>query len=83
MTPPTIDLETPLRRNLKSVILNGSLNRFKDPLLVLKPELGPVPRGPYTGSQSQNRSATRRQVVQIHIRDRAFELVCPIVAFDV
>lgn len=66
---------TPLRIDLKGVILDGSLNRFKDPLLVLKSEPGPVSRGPHPGSQSQNQSATRRHVVQIHIRDRAFELV--------
>lgn len=63
------------RFNLESVIIDGISNRFKNPQLVIKPEVEPGFRHPNVGSQSGNRLPTRRQVLMVHVKDKASELV--------
>src|SRR5690242_12297122 len=62
-----------LRFNLDAVFLSGSLNSFKDPQLVLRTQVGPLPRVPYTGNRS--RVPVTRHVLMIHVKDKANELV--------
>lgn len=62
-----------LRFNLDAIFLSGSLNSFKDPQLVLKTQVGPLPRVPYTGNRS--RVHVTRPVLMVHVKDKANELV--------
>jgi len=62
-----------LRRfDLASVSINDSLNKFKDPQLVLKTQVDLAPRVPYTGSRA--RKSVWRHLLLIHVRDKADEL---------
>ncbi|KAK1831111.1 hypothetical protein QBC39DRAFT_307610 [Podospora conica] len=70
-----------LRFNLDAIFLSGSLNSFKDPQLVLKTQVGPPPRVPYTGSRS--RVPVTRHVLMVHVKDKANELeMLDLDAFD-
>ena len=62
-----------LRFGLEAVFLSGSLNSFKDPQLVLKTQVGPLPRVPFTGNRS--RVSVTRHVLMVHVKDKANELV--------
>lgn len=62
-----------LRFTLDAIFLSGSLNSFKDPQLVLKTQVGPLPRVPYTGNRS--RVPVTRHVLMVHVKDKANELV--------
>ncbi|KAK4453849.1 hypothetical protein QBC34DRAFT_393545 [Podospora aff. communis PSN243] len=58
--------------DLENVFLSGTLNRFKNPQLVLKSHYGPAPRTPFTGLQTQTSDV--RHLLMVHVSDRANEL---------
>ncbi|KAM7207499.1 hypothetical protein V8F20_002185 [Naviculisporaceae sp. PSN 640] len=62
------------RFELESIIIDGVLQRFKDPQLVIKPELDPGSREFSTGPRSGDRPRPRRQVLMVHVKDKATEL---------
>ena len=62
-----------LRFDLEGVVIDGSLNSFKNPQLVLKTQHGQAPRVPYTGIRS--RLSARRHILMVHVKDKATELV--------
>ncbi|KAK4219939.1 hypothetical protein QBC37DRAFT_74508 [Rhypophila decipiens] len=62
------------RFNLESVILDGSLNKFKEPQLVIKPELETTTRQSYNGAPSKDQPPSHRKVLMVHVKDKAHEL---------
>lgn len=63
-----------LRFDLQSTCIDDKPNVYKDPKLVLKPQLDLAPRRPYTGSRP--RMPVWRHFLMVHIKDKADELVC-------
>ncbi|KAK4654839.1 hypothetical protein QC762_407030 [Podospora pseudocomata] len=71
---PTPQPRRPIRRfELQDVRFNGRSSFYKDPQLVLKPQLDLVPRRPVDGSRL--RMPLWRNYLMIHVKDRAEELV--------
>ncbi|KAK3316185.1 hypothetical protein B0H66DRAFT_284355 [Apodospora peruviana] len=63
------------RFELECVSIDGSVNRYKNPQLVLKPELVPGLRMALTASQTRlGRSSRVRHVLMVHVKDKADEL---------
>lgn len=65
---------TILRFDLATVSIDGRPNVYRDPQLVLKPQLELAPRRPYTGSRP--RMPVWRHFLMVHVKDKADELVC-------
>ncbi|KAK0708351.1 hypothetical protein B0H67DRAFT_590067 [Lasiosphaeris hirsuta] len=61
-----------LRFKLENISINGSPNGYKNPQLLLKSQVDPVPCVPYTGSQTQ--MPVRRHLLMVHVKDKADEL---------
>ena len=64
---------TILRLNLASISINDKPNVYKNPQLVLKPQLELAPRTPFTGSQP--RMPVWHHWLMVHVKDKADELV--------
>lgn len=64
---------TILRFPLESICIDDKPNVYKNPQLVLKPQLEVPPRRPYTGSHP--RMPVWRHFLMIHVKDKADELV--------
>ncbi|KAK3332016.1 hypothetical protein B0T19DRAFT_92165 [Cercophora scortea] len=65
---------TQIRRfSLQSISINDAMNGYKTPQMVLKTQVDPAPRMPYTGSQT--RTPVLRHWLMIHVKDKADELV--------
>jgi hypothetical protein len=64
-----------LRFELASISIDGKPNAYKNPQLVLKPQLELAPRRPYTGSRP--RVPFWRHFLMVHVKDKADELVGP------
>lgn len=62
-----------IRFDLEDVTLSGSLNKFREPQLVLKTQNLSAPRVPFTGSRA--RKPIPRHLLLIHVKDKASELV--------
>ncbi|KAK4201074.1 hypothetical protein QBC40DRAFT_325155 [Triangularia verruculosa] len=62
-----------LRFELQDVRFNGRASLYKDPQLVLKPQLDLIPSKPTNGSRL--RMPVWRHYLMIHVKDRAEELV--------
>ncbi|KAL2018252.1 hypothetical protein VTK56DRAFT_1006 [Thermocarpiscus australiensis] len=62
-----------LRFGLASVCIDNRPRVYKDPQLVLKPQLDLAPRRPYTGSRP--RMPVWRHFLMVHVKDKADELV--------
>ncbi|KAK4180102.1 hypothetical protein QBC36DRAFT_358315 [Triangularia setosa] len=71
---PTPQPRRPIRRfELQDVRFNDRASHYKDPQLVLKPQLDLVPRKPADGSRL--RMPLWRHYLMVHVKDRAEELV--------
>ncbi|KAK0739177.1 hypothetical protein B0T21DRAFT_382273 [Apiosordaria backusii] len=71
---PTPQPRRPIRRfELQDVRFNGRASFYKDPQLVLKPQLDLVSRKPVDGSRL--RMPLWRNYLMVHVKDRAEELV--------
>ncbi len=64
---------TILRFDLASISINDKPNVYKNPQLVLKPQLQLPPRTPFTGSQP--RMPIWHHWLMVHVKDKADELV--------
>ncbi|KAK4241475.1 hypothetical protein C8A03DRAFT_12242 [Achaetomium macrosporum] len=64
---------TILRFELESVCIDDRPNVYREPQLVLKPQLELAPRRPYTGSRP--RMPLWRHFLMVHVKDKADELV--------
>ncbi|KAK3303531.1 uncharacterized protein B0T15DRAFT_278201 [Chaetomium strumarium] len=64
---------TILRFELESICIDDRPNVFREPQLVLKPQLELAPRRPYTGSRP--RMPLWRHFLMVHVKDKADELV--------
>ncbi|KAK3682570.1 hypothetical protein B0T22DRAFT_288506 [Podospora appendiculata] len=65
---------TQIRRfSLQSISINDAMNGYKTPQMVLKTQVDPAPRMPYTGSRT--RTPVLRHLLMIHVKDKADELV--------
>lgn len=62
-----------LRFPLESICIDDKPNVYKNPQLVLKPQLEVPPRRPYTGSRP--RMPVWRHFLMVHVKDKADELV--------
>lgn len=63
-----------LRFDLASVSIDDRPNVYKNPQLVLKPQLELAPHRPFTGSRP--RVPVWRHFLMVHVKDKADELVC-------
>ncbi|KAK4190949.1 hypothetical protein QBC35DRAFT_488619 [Podospora australis] len=71
---PTIQPRRPiLRFGLQNMRINGRNSLYRDPQLVIKPQLEIPPRIPYTGAQPQ--MPRWRTLLMVHVKDKADELV--------
>jgi hypothetical protein len=64
-----------LRFELASISIDDKPNAYKNPQLVLKPQLELAPRRPYTGPRP--RVPVWRHFLMVHVKDKADELVSP------
>ncbi|KAK4128515.1 hypothetical protein N657DRAFT_667752 [Parathielavia appendiculata] len=62
-----------LRFELASLSIDDRPNAYKNPQLVLKPQLELAPRRPYTGERP--RAPVWRHYLMVHVKDKADELV--------
>ena len=83
MEAPKVPRPSIRRFPLDGVSVNGAINAFREPQLVLKALLDLPPRTPYTGSRA--RRPRLRHWLLVHVKDKADELVgllpwivCPI-----
>ncbi|KAL2259954.1 hypothetical protein VTK26DRAFT_6191 [Humicola hyalothermophila] len=72
----TSNRRTILRFALQSVNIDDRPNAYKDPQLVLKPQLEVPPRRPYTGTRPRMpRMPVWRHFLMVHVKDKADELI--------